>query len=757
MWELVSESLDNRESLANRLGRLAARIFGWLPWQTTFYAISRLANEGAALSVLDVAVGVCGRLLGSAATLTGSPQGRRNTLPLFEFAAGDYRRCGDRTGKAPQSAIGRALCQAGEAWLVWGPEAGALGDADQVLVVLLPGADARAVAPLVRPEQSLQVVCYQGSRGTEQLAECRQQVERFRFLPSLLTGFNVPWHDQLRLVAETVLGRMVEEFGEHQIGAIVRQHHLMLANRLNIELLNHLSPIEALVKVVGERQARTILVVEGNTDADYVVSALGAAGSAELRIFTTSGASLPSKRIGFLRRRLAPAPDPVVDAASSLDQVVNDLRRRIRVPDLENKIVVGADLRNPREFRYSPTAWPLLRRLASQHAVSLIQQRNLYSYQLVRVWAKLLFYCGGDVRLASLPSHHALRRSKHRPLPEALSLQLARRSLHELDIALPAAYVQPVLVEAVRRFISGYLVEGAALASRVEEGCRGKPPRAAVFIPDSQPFLMAVASGMRCAGIPTLTVQTLLIGHSSRDCHPVSEWIACIDDVQGALYNYRFGTPQDRIIAIGHVDLGQELDVRREKRPQSSSRKAVNFITQPVPALVGPALRWTISAVAAWADCELRVFLHPNEAEVVREQYIRIVREANLPDRIRVIVKRDGPDDMYAADAIVNIASNIGYKAGVRGHRVLVIDPSSTGLPLGFHDLGIAILASDRDSTSAKLRGLIDGCFDAELYNSRREFLGRNLALVRGTSTEQLAELVMNMPHRKSTIGRATQ
>ena len=648
------------------------------------------------------------------------------------FATGDFSACSGAAGAATADGTPGAFMRgAGLAWPLDASPPQASLPPGHVAIVLLPGADGRAMLPLLGRGHTGEVLAQHGAEGTQEL---------LAVFGGLIeappagghAGFDRPWYLAIRRLAEQIIAEAGTAFVDPLLRASLGKRRPALVNQLNLDLVSQIGKAQDLVDAMAARQPDIVVLVGGHAPCLHLAKALVESGVAPARVFLTSGSWKPSSRAAFVTelRRNSPAPAAATGASgpdAQLAATIAHYRRRIRLPDMTGRAVIVIDQRDTREFRYSSAALALAAEATVSRKVVFLQPRNAYSRNVFKIAIRALVRFRGRARLALMPSLQSFPLNRD---ADAWADILAERARHASAVmAAPITWCGPVVEETVREFSARYLPQALALGEAVEDAFRRGPPAYAIFVPDTQPFTMASASGANAAGVPTLAAQTLLIGRSDRDCWPVSRYLACIDTSQRRLYEERFGIERANIVLAGSEDLAslQRAAAGRSQEAVSDARKSIIFVTQPLPGLMETALRWVVDAVKAMPKLELRVYAHPDETDAAVAAYMAIVGAGGDPERLRVVGRGTPTEAILGAEVVANVVSNVGYRAAVAGKKVLVVDPTSAGLPVRFDESGLAVAAASSLEVAERLRDLTtDGPVVEELARRRADYLALN-------------------------------
>lgn len=616
---------------------------------------------------------------------------------------------------------------------------------ETLLVMLLPRADGRLVIPHLRDHQNVILVSFPHTKGEQQLLQAlgkRLSGHVRREAP--VAGFEQPWFASCRHLVTASIDAALDRLGESNAGVWVRRHRQLLINGLTIDTIAAISERNDMTAAVGGLPPGKILLACGTSSQFGFVKSLAQQGRTVTPLLATAEPA---------ERAIVPIPDwqgagsSSIDpsaASRSLERAIVAIRDTIKVPDVAGAAVVCADFRNRRDFRYVATARAISDAAQTRRPVRLLQQYNRFSRSVVSLSL--------GTALASLGRRRfALTRSPHRlgaPLPPvewaglfaSVSRTAAeasaefRNDLAAIDVVSAVAY----------RFALRRLTVDIAQAEAIRIAFSKRPPAWVALIPGSQPFAMNVASGARAAGVATLAIYTLLVGKSLRECRPIAEWIGCMDTAQVDHLVAYLGADRSRTIPIGNIDVddwNQSAGTSGAKSERTTEQRRIAFIAQPVPELTRTALAWLIDAVSQYRDTRLDIYLHPDERRALEAEYEAVAKASKASDRIHVHKGGAPMDRVMDADVLATLDSNQGYKAGILGRRVLVVDPTTSGLPVSLDALGIAVRARTLEEVRETLHDLMEGRRDAGLAHSRAAYLAINPQLVNGRLGVRVTEL----------------
>lgn len=553
-------------------------------------------------------------------------------------------------------------------------------------------------------------------------------------------GFERPWFAACRKVTETTIATAIGRLGGTEIGGEVARHRGILVNGLNIDFIAALGESLDVAATLAALPPDRVIVASGSPVHEALVETIGATG----RQVTAISARVDAKRraTADAQGRLFPRT-AAEDLSSSLEAAVRDIARTIGVPDVGGSGVICADFRNRRDFRYLATARAVRDAALAFRPVRILQQYNRVSRSVVRLAIDTALHSFGRCRVAFFRSPHALvTRFPPTAWARCFASEMERRALDDPDLA-SMLEAGPVARTAGRLFALRRLPATVAAAEAIRVAFEKRPPAWVVLVPDSQPFTMVIASGARAAGVPTIAVHTLLVGKSNRECRPTGEWIGCMDTSHARHLAEQFGVPLENIVPIGNIDVDDWRNAaERTITPAAcDGMKHVVFVAQPLPGLTKTALEWLIAATVRRPDLVLDVYLHPDERHAQQLEYEKMAAAAGVGDRIGIRGRGTPMSVVVGAEVLATIDSNQGYKAGILGRKVLVVDPTEAGLPVSFDHMGIAVRGRSAEEVGARLDDLVDGRLDERLAASRAAFLAANPQLVSGSIGERVAIL----------------
>lgn len=636
--------------------------------------------------------------------------------------------------RTPLGMIARLSAIAAQPWAL--REAGGTASIDaDTLLVLLPFSDARAAWGVLDRGHCRDIAIMPGARRVEGMRARYQHLneitleetsEQARFIPR--------WYDTAREFSDSLFKEIAERALPGKERETLSCHRTMLANQFNLEFIRTVETCERLTRLINERRPRHVLLVSGDEPSLDLAKAVSAALGHGVEVSTLCGSPLLGRRLNYVLDRF-PNEEPPFAATirkrqgERLGEYLAHRRFRLHLPSTRGGVLVGVDCRDPQEFRYLPTAEALVGILIAQHRTTILQEHFWWSGAARKVRNFLARQFGPGVQVGFASALPSIR-------PPAADANWVGRTVDTAgELARKASgipFAEAAAIAVMERFATRFMPQALVLAQAVMEATGSQPPALAVFIPDSQPFLMAAASGVRAAGVPTLAIQTLMIAGSGRDCRPVCASTAVIDSEQRALYHRRFGLPESVLPLVGHV----EFDVWRKRMaaspPPNSGTKTLAFISQPLTGLVEPALAWTLEAMEKIPGARLIVYPHPSEPMTALDRYQRLIVESGCQEQAEISQQGLTPERIGEADAIITIVSNVGYRAAILGKRVLTIDPTGKGLPVQLDRLGLALGASGAEEVARALVELVSGATDTSLAMTREDFLARNPQMAPG-------------------------
>ena len=305
-----------------------------------------------------------------------------------------------------------------------------------------------------------------------------------------------------------------------------------------------------------------------------------------------------------------------------------------------------------------------------------------------------------------------------------------------------------IVQNSVMVFSGRYLIGTLAFGRKLEGLFKRSPPQAVVALPGLKSMTMVVAAAARNAGIPTLDVQTLLIGSNGRDCRPVCEYMACMDSYQKQLYAERFGFRPENIFLAGHMEMTrwrrQAREIRKRlKKEAASDSKIVVFAAQPIAGETAMALEKLVAAADTRTDVKVIVFAHPDDSEAMKNQYRQIAAAAKNPASVTISRRRLREEDVLKSSLVVTINSNVGYRAGILGCNVMTIESLIGRQTIDLARLGLSIGVDEQDEVTRVFNELLDhGPAFERLQAMQRAFLDQNRHLETGDAIELIAGFV---------------
>lgn len=526
------------------------------------------------------------------------------------------------------------------------------------------------------------------------------------------------WFTTARSAAEIVLDALMRSAAPPW-GDRIRVHHDALLLRLKVDIGLRLRRLEIVADRARESEIRHVLLIEGEQPLDDLKAHFLSLG------VSTARCPGPGSRVSSDRRtaRQAAAAPPEPDWAAFEAEAE---RYSPPPPDLAGRAVVAADLRRKVDFRHSRTACALLAAGAAD-GVTLLQPYTKVTRNVLRAMTTVR---GLNAQIGLLRQPQA---TGFHPALAGVRTALLR----DADGALRAAGAfsageRAAILEAAGGFITSNLGPSLVLADRLQAGFAARPPRYVASVPLGSPFGALVVSAARAAGVPTVEIQTLMIGKSDRDPMPVAERIAVLDTSQRDIFKVRFGVDERRFIMAGHVEFPGEPDAG----PPPPER-TVLFASQPLDGVASAALALLAEACDRLGGVRLTVAPHPDETAADLASFRDVLARWPGLDG-RVAAPGETPALLRHNAVLATVLSNVALRAAVAGRPVLVLDPG-VDTPLDFERLGLACKARTPTQAAALLSEFFsDGPAARALAVSRAAYFDANPQLTRPGAIERV-------------------
>lgn len=486
-------------------------------------------------------------------------------------------------------------------------------------------------------------------------------------------SLNETWYTTAKAGAELALDVM-QTAAPPPWNALIRTHRNALMLRLKPELALRLRRLEIADDAARTRDARVVHLIEGDDPLDDLEAHFHASGIAVTHDLG------PTDRRGaarFVARRDSPADVRAEDAWAAFAAVVEEWKPgRLDVGD---KAVIVGDLRRKIEFRHSQTVRALLA-AAAAHGSVLIQPFTRRTSNVVRATGVA----------ASLGSTTILVRQPQSSRPRTPLAGIRTLLLRQIDQALESEFTtgqRAAILEGCGAFVASSLAPSLALTSELSRQFARRPPRFVASAPLGSPFGGLIVSAARAAEVPTVELQTLMIGTSDRDPVPVAERVGVLDDSQRNIFQTRFGVAPEQFILAGHVDIGQ----LHGRAVRAASPRSVIFASQPLDDVSTAALEMTVAACSVLGDITLSVSPHPDEtASDISKSRTILERWPHVASKI---LPAGGTHSALMDHAVLcTVVSNVAMRAAQHGMPVLIINPG-IDVPVDFARLGIALTA----------------------------------------------------------------
>lgn len=486
-------------------------------------------------------------------------------------------------------------------------------------------------------------------------------------------SLNETWYTTAKAGAELALDVM-QTAAPPPWNALIRTHRNALMLRLKPELALRLRRLEIADDAAQTMGARVVHLIEGDDPVDDLEAHFRAAGIAVTHDLGPTGRRGAAR---FVARRDSSADVRAEDAWAAFATAAEKWKPgRL---DVEDKAVIVGDLRRKIEFRHSQTVRALLAAATSQGSV-LIQPFTRRTSNVVRATGAAAAL-GAKTLLVRQPQSSQSRT----PLAGVRTLLLK-----QIDQALEFRFTtgqRAAILEGCGAFIVSSLGPSLALTSELSRQFARQRPRFVASVPLGSPFGGLIVSAARAAEVPTVELQTLMIGTSDRDPMPVAERVGVLDDSQRDIFQTRFGVASEQFIFAGHVDIGQSNDRDHHATPPRS----VIFASQPLDDVSASALDMVAAACSALGDVILSVSPHPDEtaSDIARSRAIL----ERWPGVASKILPAGGTHSALMDHAVLcTVVSNVAMRAAQHGMPVLIINPG-VDVPVDFARLGVALTA----------------------------------------------------------------
>lgn len=488
-------------------------------------------------------------------------------------------------------------------------------------------------------------------------------------------SLNETWYTTAKAGAERALDAM-QATAPAPWSALIAEHHNALLLRLKTELALRLRRLEIVDSVARSMGAREVHLVEGDDPLDDLEAHFHAIGIAVTHHLG------PVSRVSAARFEARRNQAADIDASAAWAVFADTVKAWTPGPvNLRDKAVVVGDLRRKIEFRHSKTVRALLQTAAATGDGSVLIQPFTRRTGNVARAAAAAAALGGKTLLIRQPQASEPRTS----LSGVRSLLL-----DAIDRVLGAEFTtgqRAAILEGCGVFVASSLAPSLALTSGLKEQFGLHPPRFVASVPLGSPFGGLVVSAARAAGVPTVELQTLMIGTSDRDPMPVAERVGVLDLSQRDIFQTRFDVAPERFVFAGHVDNGRADSPATRTAPPRS----VIFASQPLDDVSAAALDIVAEACNALGDVTLSVSPHPDEtaADIAMSRAI-LDRWPRIAGRI---LPAGGTHSAMLDHAVLcTVVSNVAIRAAQHGIPVLIVNPG-VEVPVDFADMGVALAA----------------------------------------------------------------
>lgn len=553
-------------------------------------------------------------------------------------------------------------------------------------------------------------------------------------------SLNETWYTTARVGAELALDVM-QAIAPPPWNALIRTHRYALMLRLKPELALRLRRLEIVDDAARTMGARVVHLIEGDDPLDDLEAHFRAAGIAVTHdLGPTNGRGAAR----FAARRAEPSNVHVENAWAAFAAAVEEWKPgRL---DVSGQAVIVGDLRRKVEFRHSQTVRALLAAAAPLGSV-LVQPYTRRTSNVVRATSVA----------AMLGARTILVRQPQSSQPRTLLAGVRTLLLEQIDQALGSEVTsgqRAAILEGCGAFVTSSLAPSLALASELRHQFARQRPRFVASVPLGSPFGGMIISAARAAEVPTVEVQTLMIGTSDRDPMPVAERVGVLDDSQRDIFRTRFNVASERFIFAGHVDTGQFND--RGLRP--ARPRSVIFASQPLDGVSTAALEMVAAACSALGDVTLSVSPHPDEtaSDIAKSRAIL----ERWPQVASKVLPAGGTHSALLDHAVLcTVVSNVAMRAAQHGMPVLVINPG-VDVPVDFARLGVALTAEVTEDAQRILSDFfVHGPELQSLEVTRKAYFQQNPQLLdHGAADRIIAAMAPEDPYwRGKALGQNSQ
>lgn len=226
---------------------------------------------------------------------------------------------------------------------------------------------------------------------------------------------------------------------------------------------------------------------------------------------------------------------------------------------------------------------------------------------------------------------------------------------------------------------------------------------------------------------------------------------------QAARVLTRAGIPADRIVETGapHFDGLVSRGVPEALASARDEARRILFAAQYVQGAMTLAgleacHRGALAAAAAVGSAEVVVLPHPVQPA---GQIEAIVARVPVPAGVAVRVERPGRLQELIDDAwlLVTGWSNSAFEAAIRGVPTLMVDVEHVS-PVAYVAEGLAIGVGTETAAAAAARALLDPEFRTATLARSSAALAEHLGPLDGRSSERIAELILALSGRRTTL-----
>ena len=242
--------------------------------------------------------------------------------------------------------------------------------------------------------------------------------------------------------------------------------------------------------------------------------------------------------------------------------------------------------------------------------------------------------------------------------------------LHTDTPALERDFAQIMLPDMVADYAH---LRSVCLMGRAMEALLARTePAYAVLCSARNASFAAVAEMLAARDIPSMDVNTYLVGNHARQVAPPTRYFGVIDDQQEALIMDFWGAKREDILRIGYLWRDAEA-AESASRIASQDKKSILICTQPgEPAMVEAFFADVLDVIAG--DTRMHAVLkpHPAEAASTLAAYDAAIVVRGLEARVKRLEIATSVSSLFAdADLVITRTSNVGIEAALAGKPII--------------------------------------------------------------------------------------